>query len=91
MNNLDGKFNLGQTVATKRIVETFDHGFITNILTRHLNGDYGDCGEDSIKMNNAAAKAGEGTILSVYNTKEGKVFIYTYVGDNTTIMFADEY
>ncbi len=86
------KFPLGQTVATRGVLDLLNHNEILKLLTRHSAGDWGDlCCEDK-NLNNFALSSGEGRLFSAYNTLKGKVWIITeHDRSATTILLPNEY
>lgn len=73
--------------------------FLMQIIIRHRNKDWGDCGEEDWKSNNEALEVGE-RILSVYNLPKDlqsihadkKLWIITERDRSyTTILFPSEY
>ena len=66
-----------------------------DLLTRHINGDWGDLCADDAALNDEAAEQG-GRILSSYNLPinrhAGKIWIITeWDRSATTILLPDEY
>lgn len=86
------KFPLGQTVATRGVLDLLTENEIFNLLIRHAAGDWGDlCCEDK-NLNNSALSSGEGRLFSAYNTLNGKVWIITERDRSaTTILLPNEY
>jgi len=90
MSNI--KFPLGQTVATRGVLDLLNDNEIFKLLTRHSAGDWGDlCYEDK-NLNNSSLSSGEGRLFSAYNTLKGKVWVITeYDRSVTTILLPNEY
>lgn len=95
-------FNPGELYMTNgisyEIQDTNEEGFhykaveVWNSLARHLDGDWGDLGEEDKKLNEEALK-NEDRLFSMYNCKHlGKIYIITeWDRSCTTILFPYEY
>ena len=102
MDNTKRKFNAGQVVMTNSISRFIDNDIIKIIwiqrsLVRHLNGDWGDCSEDDIQMNNQALN-NDSRLFSVYNKPNyltspiACIWIITeWDRSVTTILFPEDY
>jgi len=96
------QFPMGQFVFTRGVndlvAENADFAkFVISSLSRHVNGDWGDVGDEDKEANNLAVKEGD-RLLSSYNDdrfpKNGVATIWIITeGDRsaTTILFPDEY
>lgn len=93
------KFSLGQVVATSGALAALEEAetFITELLDRHVRGDWGDVCEEDKQANDLALIDGS-RILSAYVLKGGtKVWIITEAADDkghraaTTILLPSEY
>ena len=85
--NFGPKFSLGQLVATPAALAAMvsAEDSAENYLRRHLNGDWGDCGEEDSKANDFALKAGDERLLSVYHLKDKtKIWIITEADRSST-------
>ncbi len=92
-------FKLGQVVATAAALETLDKAGQQpwQLLVRHVQGDWGDLGDEDRRQNDAAVKDGS-RIFSAYVLKTGaKLWVITEAADDrgnrvvTTILTPDEY
>ena len=88
------KFNLGKLVATPGAVEALgDAGQSPmEFISRHIVGDWGDCGSDDWQANEDALRNGE-RLLSVYRTaKNLKIWIITEADRSSTcLLLPSEY
>lgn len=85
------KFSLGQIVATPTSLEVLGESGVRELLDRHSQGDWGEVQEDSQTINDAAVKAQNGDLLSIYTFNGEKIWIQTYIGYSTTIMLPEEW
>jgi hypothetical protein len=85
-------FSPGQIVVTHGALELAEHGInLLTYLARHLNGDWGEMGEDDRKENNYSLLNGY-RILSAYKTELGKLWIITEADRSvTTYLLPEEY
>ena len=93
------KFSLGRTVATPaalRVIEPAGQS-PTELLDRHVRGDWGDLFADDRALNDEAVRDGS-RILSGYVTRAAEnIWIITEAADDrghraaTTILLPDEY
>ncbi len=85
-------FKPGKLVVTPHVLEKVPRDELTDALTRHLRGDWGDvCDEDRIS-NDRAIKEGN-RILSIYHSKDGVAFWIITEADRsaTTILLPSDY
>ena len=87
-------FELGKTVATPAALEAMQEAGVnpSELLKRHVTGDYGDICDEDDGLNDIAIK--EGTrILSVYRvTDELTIWIITEADRSSTcVLLPDEY
>jgi hypothetical protein len=89
-------FSFGQVLMTIGIAElsksdvSFESG-ITDSLTRHINGDWGDLCDEDKKVNDEALTSRD-RILSVYHIGETKIYIITEADRSaTTVLLPEEY
>jgi hypothetical protein len=91
--NLFGIFPLGKVVETNgiRVNRQDDPLFsdqVDSALFRYTSKDWGNLCEEDAEMNNEP----EGTIMGVYDTSKGEIWIITEWDKSvTTILFPDEY
>lgn len=94
--HVEPKFDPGQIVATKGAVfwvhEVHDrHLRVTECLSRHLNGDWGDVPDEDKALNDAALAAGD-RLLSVYTVDGEVIWVITEADRSvTTVLFPSEY
>jgi hypothetical protein len=91
---MDNKFELGKVVATPGALDALGKTGETpgKFLTRHVNGDWGDCCDEDKKTNEDAVKHGD-RLLSAYALEDGtKMWIITESDRSaTTLLLPDEY
>ena len=79
---------LGEVFVTEAVRNKLPEGEINGMLYRHSKHDWGDVGKESWTMNNEAAKAKQGTILSSYSFTDGSCcFIETILDSPRTTVF----
>jgi hypothetical protein len=87
-------FHLGRIVATPGAVEALTEAGQTpwELLTRHVQGDWGDVSEGDRQANEEALKDGS-RILSAYQTKTGRrLWVITEADRSSTcLLLPDEY
>ena len=92
-----GTTQTGKMVVTRGIHwamqnDTVFERKISEIITRYLNGDWGDLGDEDKQMNEDAIVSGKDRILAAYQTSKGEVFVITeWDRSATTILFTNEY
>lgn len=89
---VSAKFQLGQIVTTRGVLELLDGPEIMNLLSRHASGDWGELCEEDKGLNEAALVSGDNRLFSAYETARGKVWIITeYDHSVTTVLLPSEY
>lgn len=85
-------FKPGRLVATPGVLIAVPGVELTNALTRHLRGDWGDACDEDRASNDRAVKGGD-RIFSVYHSGDGVKFWIITEWDRsvTTILLPDEY
>ena len=98
-------FLLGQTLATYAINQAMQldsfGSFVQSSLRRHHAKDWGDCGEEDLKINDESLKLGM-RLFSVYNIPQNlkeidcqgndRIWIITEANRSaTTVLFPSEY
>jgi hypothetical protein len=87
-------FRLGQTVATPGALEALAEAgqSPSDFLSRHVHGDWGDCGKDDAAANHQALKDGA-RIFSVYHTsRRVRIWVITEADRSSTcILLPSEY
>lgn len=85
-------FDCGKIVVTYKVNETVPHELVSKMLDRHLSGDWGLVEDDDIRMNEQSVKTGNDSILSLYETQYGDIYIITEEDrTTTTVLFVEEY
>ena len=86
------KFKLGQVVMTRGALEELSQEDISNALTRHVGGDWGEVCKEDQRENELALKEGF-RIFSVYRTAQGIKFWVITEADRsvTTLLLPEEY
>ena len=88
------KFRLGKLVATPgaldALTEAAQHPM--HFISRHLQGDWGDCCSEDLQANEDALKNGA-RLFSVYKTAKGiKIWIITEADRSSTcVLLPEEY
>lgn len=92
-------FQLGRVISTVGALEALDKAGQQpwELLTRHLQGDWGDLDDEDSRLNDEAVKDGS-RLLSAYTLKTGvKLWIITEAEDDrgnraaTTLLLPNEY
>ncbi len=84
-------FRLGRLVATSEALDLLSESGHTasDLLARHVSGDYGDvCAED--KALNDEAIVNGSRILSSYSTGQGRIWIITEADRSSTCILRPE-
>ena len=91
-NGLEGKFPLGQTVITTNAKNTLHPEDVLAGITRHAQGDWGDCCDDDAAENDFSLRKGF-RLLSVYSDRNGTKFWIITEADRsaTTILLPEDY
>ena len=84
-------FDLGKIVATPASLDVIGNKGAIDLLKRHSRGDWGEVEKDSREMNDAAVKAQNGDLLSIYTVSGQRVWVHTYIGYATTILLPEEW
>jgi hypothetical protein len=93
MRTAQPRFSLGKIKVSIGALETLDryHIELGLLLRRHVEGDWGDLGEEDKEANERAVKQ-EIRILSAYGKGEARLLVVTEEDrDVTTILRPDEY
>jgi hypothetical protein len=97
MTKTQAKFDPGSLYLTPGARDALTHEELMLALSRHVQGDWGDCCPEDQQRNNEALMDGC-RIFSVYHTADGTKFwiITEAVGDDgrraaTTALLPDEY
>ena len=71
------------------------HEELWECVSRHMNGDYGTFGSDSVKINRSKLNHNCGNVMSQYEINSTRIWIITELGDSettyTTILLPEEY
>ena len=85
-------FSIGRLVATAGVAGDLDQTEILSLVTRHVNGDWGELCDEDKQMNEEAVRDGE-RILSKYTASTGdSVYVITeWDRSYTTVLYPSEY
>ena len=85
------KFKSGDIFSTPGALDALDGEALAGVLTRHLEGDWGDLGALDAQANEDALKHGD-RLFSAYNVGDEKVWVITEADrSSTTVLLPDEY
>lgn len=88
------EFELGRVVVTDgvaRLMETEPGFHVGGLIARHAQKDWGDICEEDRRENALSLEHGY-RLMSVYDTKQGKVWIITEADRSaTTVLLPEEY
>lgn len=94
------KFHPGNVVATSNLIHRLESYFgqdaefqMLNCLARHLDGDWGNLGDED-KQTNEYALTTEQRILSRYDLADGEISVYVITEWDrsvTTLMLTEDY
>ena len=91
------QFDMGRVVATLGAVELLDstETYPLQLLLRHVLGDWGEVGADSVAVNEESIRLQHGTVLSCYKVGAHRLFLVTTLaaaGETyTTFMLPEEW
>ena len=86
------KFSPGQIVATLGATHVASMEQIAAILQRHLQGDWGDLGDEDKRANEAALKHGDRLVSKYELTPDTTLLVITeWDRSATTVLCRDEY
>lgn len=85
-------FESGQTVITANAQRVLSGEEVLQALSRHLQGDWGDCDPIDAEQNERALRDGD-RLLSVYHTSTGTKFWIITEADRsaTTVLLPEDY
>jgi hypothetical protein len=88
----NGKFPLGQVVATAHAAHSIPPDEVLAALSRHVRGDWGNVSEEDRKENELSLRQGF-RLLSVYHTQAGLKFWIITEADRsvTTVLLPEDY
>jgi len=86
------KFLLGQTVITPTAMEKLLPHDVAQAVTRHAQGDWGDCGAEDKAENNFSLDK-HLRLFSVYHDSRGTKFLVITEADRsaTTVLLPEDY
>ena len=85
------KFPLGQIVITANANAQLDSQAVSEALSRHASGDWGEVGEADRQENELSLREGF-RLLSVYGTGKGRFWIITEADRSvTTVLMPEDY
>jgi hypothetical protein len=99
-HSVPGKlFSLGVCFLTNGVSAAIKNGDlqqteIENFLQRHASGDWGTMSPSDREQNDHFAREGKGTIYSEFKVDSKRcprIWIITHLGNETTILFPNEY
>ena len=88
---------IGKTVMTRGIADRIAENEqfskqVTHFMGLYLAGNWGEVSDDSKEMNDTNLGSGTGSLMGVYETCEGRIWIMTeHDRSATTILFPSEY
>lgn len=86
------KFDAMDAVITNGAFEVLNEEQISELLTNHYAGDWGECDDQSIGINNEAIANGEDSLLSIFTVEGTKIWVYTeWDRSKTTILLPSEW
>ena len=90
--NAEAKFPCGKVVATANAASTLPVDEIFAAVSRHVSGDWGDCGEEDRKENELSLN-NRLRLFSVYHTHDGVKFSVITEADRsvTTVLLPEDY
>lgn len=92
MVNVQGKFDLGQTVMTRGVSATVCEQDVAKALYRHWMGDWGEVSTEDAESNNEALENGSRLLSSYTDSKGIKFWIITEADRSyTTCLLPEEY
>ena len=87
-------FDAGEIFVTQGVQEKVDTGYVALFVKRHLSGDFGELDDEDFAVNTLAMRQG-GSIHSVYDSPQGKVWVITSGSKTsqvyTTVLLPEEY
>ena len=90
------QFDIGRVVATLGAVELLDstETYPLQLLVRHVLGDWGEVGGNSVAANAESIRRHYGTVLSCYTVGAHRLFVVTTLANRTaytTFMLPEEW
>ena len=88
---------LHMTRGIQKLVDAgeLDYKDLWDLVSRHINLDYGTVGSDSVRINNSNLNHNCGNVMSQYELEGRRIWIITEIGDidttYTTILLPSEY
>lgn len=84
---------LGSIAVTRRTTRKLDRCEASDLITRHMMGDWGDVDDDQCRANDEAVRREEGRIISAFFTETGNATLVVTDLDcpRTLVMLEDEY
>lgn len=90
-------FDPGRIVATRGVINTVPPQVIRTVVSRHLNGDWGDLCEEDKRLNEEALKSGKDRLFSHYRLDDDggeplRLYVITEADRSlTTVLLPEEY
>jgi len=88
-------FHSGRRLMTSAVASTIDPGYLAILMTRHLEGDWGELDDFDYGQNELALRTKGDRIMSVYECPQGAVWIITDCVNTaeaiTTVLLPSDY
>lgn len=92
MQDKKARFRCGQLCVTPAALDKVGRAGLTQLLERHLSGDWGDTCESDARTNEEALRSGNRIISWYQVSKELRIMIITEADRSaTTILLPEEY
>lgn len=92
MQDKKARFRCGQLCATPAALDKVGRAGLTQLLERHLSGDWGDTCKSDARTNEEALRSGNRIISWYQVSKELRIMIITEADRSaTTILLPEEY
>lgn len=83
---------LGRRVMTAGVAAVLSKGEVMGLLEMQATGNWGQTCEEDCASNDEAVRSGDARVVSLHETRVGKVFVITEWNRLlTTVMLASEY
>lgn len=84
---------LGTIAVTRRAARKLERYEASDLLTRHMMGDWGDADDEQCSENDMAVRMEKGQIVSAFCTEsdDAKLVVTDLDWPRTLVMLADEY
>lgn len=84
---------LGTIAVTRRAARKLERYKVSDLITRHMMGDWGDADDDQCRANDEAVREEKGQIISAFFTETDNATLIVTDLDwpRTLVMLADEF